>query len=242
MRGIVALMIVLALLSITSPSVEAQGVACSNYDSQAEAQAAFDANPAGLRGLDFDGDGIACEPAVKDSRDSVPQESTVRKTFELSLNGRSAGKQVEVVAGAVVTDAESRKELVTVAFCGLPGLLPCAADGTVYRETVKFERGSRVNVRFVLNGLVFDEPVVLRHSTETLDGDTTNSASYDFGSDGAASVAGMPQAGAGGAADHSAYWASGTVALSISSQLAFIGYAALRRRRWRTTQGAVAPQ
>ena len=34
---------------------------CVDFASQAEAQAAFDANPAGLNGLDADGDGIACE-------------------------------------------------------------------------------------------------------------------------------------------------------------------------------------
>jgi hypothetical protein len=42
-------------------SIQGQGVNCSSYSSQAAAQAAYRANPIGLRNLDGDGDGVACE-------------------------------------------------------------------------------------------------------------------------------------------------------------------------------------
>ena len=239
--GVGAILILLLLAIASSPATARQGVACSNFASQSEAQAAFVADPAALGELDYDGDGVACEPAVNDSRKSPPRDPTVTKVFELTLGGQPRIRE-ELVAGARVTDAETGEELVTVAFCWLPGLLPCTAGGTLYREGVKFERGSRVTVEFVLNGGPFVGPELLSRATETLDSDRRNSASYAFGirADGRRQrdqIPRMPQSGAGAtapAASPGHSLSTGPV-VAIYSLLFFAvgGYAALESRRFR---------
>ncbi len=49
-----------ALLFAAAP-VQANGHNCRDYDTQEEAQAAFDADPSDPNGLDRDNDGVACE-------------------------------------------------------------------------------------------------------------------------------------------------------------------------------------
>ena len=65
-------MALIAFAGVSSAAL-AQQVTCPSYPSQAAAQAAYRANPQGLRNLDADRDGIACEnnPAPFD-RTRVP--------------------------------------------------------------------------------------------------------------------------------------------------------------------------
>lgn len=53
------------------PAKPSGGTTCSSYPSQAAAQAAYRANPVGLRSMDSDGDGVACE-SNPGPRDTAP--------------------------------------------------------------------------------------------------------------------------------------------------------------------------
>lgn len=60
MRKIISYSISLLILNASFPAY-AGGVVCTDFGSQAEAQAYFDAKKSGYKRLDLDKDGIACE-------------------------------------------------------------------------------------------------------------------------------------------------------------------------------------
>ena len=78
-KGVLAAAIVATSLTLAGPA-EASGHNCSDYATQAEAQAALNADPSDPEGLDRDNDGIACEtlPAGGGSTDdgSTDDDST----------------------------------------------------------------------------------------------------------------------------------------------------------------------
>lgn len=53
--------LVISILAAVSIPAQADGVVCADFNSQAEAQAYFDAKKPGYKRLDRDKDGVACE-------------------------------------------------------------------------------------------------------------------------------------------------------------------------------------
>jgi hypothetical protein len=66
----------LGLLVPAAGTSFAAGVTCGSFTTQPQAQAAFDANPAGLKNLDRDHDGKACDTLPGGSSASAPKPST----------------------------------------------------------------------------------------------------------------------------------------------------------------------
>lgn len=77
MRIILAVLVALAAVlqfGVAATSVNAQGASCDNFETQAEAQAAFDSPDADAMALalDLDLDGIACPDLENGKERSVP--------------------------------------------------------------------------------------------------------------------------------------------------------------------------
>jgi len=89
-KGILTAVVAATLLTFAGPA-EASGHNCSDYATQAAAQAAFNADPSDPEGLDRDNDGIACEglPGGGDSTGggSTGDESTGGGAAEGTPNG-----------------------------------------------------------------------------------------------------------------------------------------------------------
>jgi hypothetical protein len=58
--GLAASVVIMGL-AFYVPSADASKITCKYFSTQAEAQAAYEADPIGLANLDRDRDGIACE-------------------------------------------------------------------------------------------------------------------------------------------------------------------------------------
>lgn len=85
MKKILLLSAFVALLMLAASPALAQDLDCGSFGSQAEAQAALDADPSDPNLLDSDGDGIACEstfggPAEEPAADPCPDPDYPRQT------------------------------------------------------------------------------------------------------------------------------------------------------------------
>ena len=106
-----ATLLTLALMAGTAAAqtIPTQQVTCASFASQAAAQAAYRANPAGLRSLDPDGDGIACEDnrapfdrtPVRGTAPAAPDHTTrpsAQPTTRPGALPRTGGMPIEVLA------------------------------------------------------------------------------------------------------------------------------------------------
>ncbi len=74
-KSLLAAGAILLALGFQTPAF-ASGHNCSDYATQAEAQAAYDANPGDPEGLDRDNDGIACETLPGGGFEDEPGENS----------------------------------------------------------------------------------------------------------------------------------------------------------------------
>jgi hypothetical protein len=83
---------------------EAPAVTCADYETQEEAQAAFDEDPEGLAGLDADANGVACEELAE----SVPTTEPEAGTEPAQERRRNRRNQEEEAAPTEVVIDEPR--------------------------------------------------------------------------------------------------------------------------------------
>lgn len=104
-------LVLTALVALPAPAgAQAPTAAnCTNFASQAEAQAAFQANPAQLGNLDINGDGVACEtwnyaagaPAGEFARTGTFAQDTTLVALALLLLGVAMARSARPVFEAV---------------------------------------------------------------------------------------------------------------------------------------------
>ncbi len=77
-----------AAVLFTAAPVHANGHNCGDYDTQAEAQAAYDADPSDPNGLDRDDDGEACGTLPGAAMGSVKRVAPVATTMTTRMSPR----------------------------------------------------------------------------------------------------------------------------------------------------------
>lgn len=214
---VVTVIVALSMLSAAAGARSAD-TGCSGFRYREDAQKVYDADsdiPHGRDpyGLDEDGDGLACEELPLRGREAPADERApvasgqdesadgVSKTFTLRLDG-------EVPEGVVFyveyTPVRVNGQTDFLVFCGEgkgatyvdPAARPCRGGGAVYAQTLETLTGARIEFSYVrATSVVTGVLERFQAGTETLDADSTTSASYAFGGAGAGALTSGPSGG-----------------------------------------------
>jgi LPXTG-motif cell wall-anchored protein len=108
----------------------------------------------------------------------MQQESTVTKTFQLTINGAIP----EGESFGVEATVRGSFEPTVLYFCGPESELFCLGNGTVYTQTATFPLGSELRFTFFRGFTESPNFELISEGTEILNSDMTNSATYPAGS------------------------------------------------------------
>ncbi len=165
-----------------------------------------------------------------------------KKAFELTLHGE-VPQRTNFAVFYTATGPTGEVILGARPFCGqrdeqVPDLQPCKGNGAVYTQELEFETHTRLQYDYIREDEITEggeggDEFVFGGRTETLNGDTTNRAYYDFRTQQGGTLInqqtpGMPDTGGGGTAG--LRWSSAGVSM-VLTMLAASGYAIVSRRR-----------